>query len=111
LTFKKNINEDFSFSGIAGGNILRTNFASSFATTQGGLIVPGLYSLTNSYASVPFPLETEIKNGVNSVFATASLGFKDLIFLDGTVRRDAFSTLTKGDNALATYSGSLSYVL
>ncbi len=107
---KKDFTESLSFTALLGGAVRRSKSTSTLASTQGGLIVPGLYSLTNSYASVPFPLETEIKNGVNSVFATASLGFKDLIFLDGTVRRDAFSTLPKGDNALATYSGSLSYV-
>ncbi|PVX46527.1 TonB-linked SusC/RagA family outer membrane protein [Flavobacterium sp. 103] len=110
LTFKKNINEDFSFNGVAGGNILRTNFTSIFATTQGGLIVPGLYSLTNSVNTVPFPIERQDFSGVNSVFGSASFGYKEFLFVDGTARRDSFSTLPKDNNSVNTFSVSGSYV-
>jgi len=110
LTFKKNISDDFSFNGLVGGNILRTNFTSIFATTQGGLIVPGLYSLTNSVATVPFPIERQDFSGVNSVFGSASFGYKEFLFLDGTVRRDSFSTLPKDNNSVNTFSASGSYV-
>ncbi|HEU4789475.1 MAG TPA: SusC/RagA family TonB-linked outer membrane protein [Flavobacterium sp.] len=110
LTFKKNINEDFSFNGILGGNILRTNFTSILASTQGGLIVPGLYSLSNSVNSVPFPVERQDFSGVNSVFASASFGYKDFLFVDGTFRRDSFSTLPKDNNSVNTFSVSGSYV-
>jgi TonB-linked SusC/RagA family outer membrane protein len=110
LNFKKNITEKFSFTGLLGGSARRTRTTTTLTSTQGGLIVPGLYSLSNSVASVPFPLETEINNAVNSYFGSVSFGYNDNIFLDGTVRRDAFSTLPKDANSLYTKSASLSYV-
>ena len=110
LTFKKNISEDFSFNGVAGGTVVRTRVLSTLNSTQGGLIVPGLYSLSNSVASVPFPLESELNSGINSYYASTSFGYKDFLFLDATARRDAFSSLPAGKNAINSYSASGSYV-
>ncbi|SEG20168.1 SusC/RagA family TonB-linked outer membrane protein [Flavobacterium urumqiense] len=110
LTFKKNITEQISLSGLAGLNSLRTRRTSILASTEGGLIIPEIYALSNSVAAVPFPIEREENSGVNSAFASTSFGFKDFLFLDGTIRNDAFSTLPKGNNAVNTFSASASYV-
>lgn len=110
LTFKKNISEDFSFNGILGGSAKRSSVNSILASTEGGLIVPGIYSLTNSKSTVPFPLEGATKDGVNSYYASVSLGYKDMFFLDATSRRDAFSVLPKGNNSLFSNSVSGSFL-
>lgn len=110
LTFKKNISEAFSFNGIAGGTAVRTRIISTLNSTQGGLIVPNLFSLSNSVAGVPFPVEGEVNQGINSYYASASFGFKDFLFLDATARRDAFSNLPTGNNAIWSKSVSGSYV-
>ncbi len=110
LTFKKNINDSFTFNGVAGGTINRSRIVSELASTQGGLVVPELYSLNNSASTVPYPLDSEINTGVNSYYGSASFGYKDFLFLDGTVRRDAFSVLPAGNNSLLTNSLSASYV-
>ena len=110
LAFKKNISEDFTFNGLLGGTVNRIRSTSILASTQGGLIVPGIYSLTNSVATVPFPIEGEANSGVNSYYASTSFGFKDFLFLDASARRDAFSSLPKGDNAINSYAVSGSYV-
>ena len=110
LTIKKNISENFSFNGILGGTIVRTRVLSTLNSTQGGLIVPGIYSLSNSVASVPFPVEGESNAGINSYYASTSFGYKDFLFLDATARRDAFSQLPTGNNAIISKSISGSYV-
>jgi TonB-linked SusC/RagA family outer membrane protein len=110
LTFKHDFSEDFTFNGILGGSAKRSSVNSILASTEGGLIVPGIYSLTNSKSSVPFPIEVATKEGVNSYYASVSLGFKDMLFVDATSRRDAFSNLPKGDNALFSNSVSASFV-
>ena len=110
LTFKKNISDDISFNGIAGGTANRSRTVSELASTQGGLVVPGLFSLSNSAAGLTYPLDGETNTGVNSYYGSVSLGYKDFLFLDGTLRRDAFSVLPKGDNTLMTKSLSGSYV-
>jgi TonB-linked SusC/RagA family outer membrane protein len=110
LTFKKDISESFNLTGLLGGTSVRTRVISTLNSTQGGLIVPDLFSLSNSVQTVPFPLESEINQGVNSYYGSASLGFKDFLFLDATARRDAFSSLPVGENAIWSYSASGSYV-
>jgi len=110
LNFKKNFGNDFSFNGVLGGTIRRNEFNSILASTQGGLIVPDLYSLSNSVDSSPFPYERATKSGVNSYFASASLGYKDTYFIEATSRRDAFSNLPEGNNSLLSNSFSGSWV-
>lgn len=110
LNFKKNFGEDFSLSGVAGGTIKRNVFNSIFASTQGGLIIPGIYSLSNSVSASPYPYERATQSGVNSYFISGSLGYVDTFFLDVTARKDAFSNLPKGDNSINSYSASGSWV-
>jgi TonB-linked SusC/RagA family outer membrane protein len=110
LNFKKNFGEDFNLSGVAGGTIKRNTFNSIFASTQGGLIIPGIYSLSNSVSTSPYPYERATKLGVNSYFISGSLGYVDTFFLDVTARKDAFSSLPKGDNSINSYSASGSWV-
>jgi hypothetical protein len=48
LKFNKNLGEDFNLGALAGTNIRRTKIDQVFSSTDGGLIVPGLYALSNS---------------------------------------------------------------
>lgn len=110
LTFNKKFADDYSVNALAGVNSLRTSSNSTLASTDGGLIIPGIYSLSNSVNPSPYPMESENNSAVNSAYASASLGYKDFLFLEGTVRNDAFSTLPKGNNSLNTFSTSASYI-
>lgn len=110
LNFNKKLTENISLTGLVGLNSLRTRRTSTLASTDGGLIIPEIYALSNSVNPSPFPVETESNSGVNSAFASATLGYKDFLYIDGTVRNDAFSTLPKGNNALNTFSTSASFV-
>ncbi|MFC0776812.1 SusC/RagA family TonB-linked outer membrane protein [Flavobacterium sp. HJSW_4] len=110
LTFNKKFGEDFSLSGVAGGTIRNTYFNQITASTQGGLIIPGIYSLSNSKSASPYPYERETKASVNSYYISGSFGYLDTYFIDATARRDAFSNLPADDNALASYSVSGSWV-
>ncbi len=107
-----NFKKDFgpiNFTGLFGGTINRITTNSALASTQGGLIVPGVYSLSNSVNPNPDPLELASRTGVNSYYGSVSFGYKDYLFLDATARRDAYSSLPKDDNTLfyPSVSGSL----
>ena len=99
-----------NFTGLLGGTINRINTNSIFASTNGGLIVPGVYSLLNSVNPINDPLELPAKSGINSYYGQVSFGYKDFLFLDGTLRRDAYSSLPKGDNVVTYPSVSSSLV-
>ncbi|WP_438422572.1 SusC/RagA family TonB-linked outer membrane protein [Aquimarina macrocephali] len=98
LNFDKNLSDEFNIKGILGTNIRRNHFQSIYASTSGGLSVPRLYSLQNSKGPLPLPVERDEKIGVDGVYASVSLGYKNMLFLDGTIRRDHSSTLPKGNS-------------
>lgn len=108
--FNKKIGENISFTGILGTNIRRTNINSTYSSTNGGLVVPDLYSIANSASQILSPIEVASKVGVNGIFASVSFGWKNTLYLDGTIRRDHSSTLPT-DNAVYYYpSVALSFV-
>jgi TonB-linked SusC/RagA family outer membrane protein len=102
LNFNKDLSESINLSGLIGTNIRRSEYQSIFASTAGGLSVPGLYSLLNSRNPLPLPVERDEKVGVDGIYASASLGFGGIFFLDGTIRRDHSSTLP-ADNSYYNY--------
>lgn len=109
FNFKKNINDNISFNGLVGGTINRINVNTILASTQGGLVIPGIYSLQNSNIAVR-PVDAESRQGINSYYGQVSFGYKNLVYLDGTVRRDAYSTLPETDNAVVYPSVSSSFI-
>jgi TonB-linked SusC/RagA family outer membrane protein len=110
LNFNKNINKDISFRGLLGGNMRRTYLSSIRASTNGGLVVPGLYSLSNSLNPVTPPVEEFERVGVDGVFASATFGYKDLVYVEATARQDKSTTLPQGENAYFYPSVSANFV-
>ncbi|WP_027138486.1 SusC/RagA family TonB-linked outer membrane protein [Gaetbulibacter saemankumensis] len=104
INVDKDITDDFNIKGILGVNINRTEFSRLTSSTQGGISVPGLYTLKNSRDPLALPVETVWKNGVDGTYASVSFGFMDTYFLDATVRRDHVSTLPE-DNSVFYYPG------
>lgn len=108
--FSANITDVISFKGLLGTNLRRQAFSSIRATTNGGLVVPELYSLSNSASPLTPPTEVEQRIGVDGIFASATFGFKDMIFLDLTTRRDKSTTLPKEKNAFFYPSAAVGFV-
>ena len=82
------------------------------AVTNGGLIVPKIYSLSNSVNQIEAPIENNyfINKQVNGFFIDAEAGYKDFLFINGSFRRDVSSTLPKGNNAYNYGQISTSFV-
>ncbi len=108
--FKKNFSEDFSLQGVVGANMRRQYFNNVRSQTNGGLIVPRLYSLSNSVNPLSAPIENDQSIGVDGIFANATLGYRDMLFLDLTGRRDKSTTLPKGNNTYFYPSASVGFV-
>lgn len=109
ITFRDEINEDFSYTLNAGGNAMyqRTKYYSGY--TNGGLIVPGEYSLENSL-DAPYQHTTPAyEKAINSLYAFGQLDFRHYLFLDVTGRNDWSSTLPEGNNAYFYPSVSLGF--
>ncbi|HEY0744367.1 MAG TPA: SusC/RagA family TonB-linked outer membrane protein, partial [Chryseosolibacter sp.] len=69
--------------------------------TNGGLVVPRLYSLSNSVNPIAFTNANEEfeRIGVDGVFANANFGFKELVFVELGARQDKSTTLPSNDNS------------
>ena len=93
LTFNKEIvPSTFTLTASLGGNQLRQKSEIS-DITAGQLNIPGIYRLSNS--RVPLVIDqTDVKKNINSLYATAQLGYNNILFLDLTARNDWSSALT-----------------
>jgi TonB-linked SusC/RagA family outer membrane protein len=108
--FDKNLTSDINLKALAGLNLRKSVNRSIFAATNGGLIVPGLYSIANSKGTVSAPSENYNPREVFGLFGGATLTYKDFLTLDGTVRQDKSSTLPVENNAYLYYAGSASWL-
>jgi TonB-linked SusC/RagA family outer membrane protein len=108
LSYDKRIGDAFSILANAGVN-WRTNTVKTWnMNTSGGLTVDNLFNITasqNPYIASNFKGE----NKVNSYFGQLSVGYKDLLFVEGTFREDYDSRLPNGKNNYAYPSVSASF--
>jgi TonB-linked SusC/RagA family outer membrane protein len=88
---------NFSFSGFAGANMYNYNQSSRESRIQ-TLMVQDVKSLANSSA-IPEVVERDALKKVNSLFASATFGYKDTFFVDATARNDWSSTLPADNNS------------
>ncbi len=110
LNYNKNLTDKLNLRGVVGVNIRRNKYKSIFASTNGGLAIPGIYALQNTSSSLLYPKERDEEIGVDGVYASASLGYDGYLFLDGTIRRDKSSTLPSDNSAFYYPSISSSFV-
>jgi len=109
LNFHKQF-EIFSVNGVLGSNMRRQRLNSIRAVTNGGLVVPRLYSLSNSVSQINPPIEEFERVGVDGLFGNVNVGYKNLIFVESSLRRDQSTTLPKGKNQYWYYSGAANFV-
>ncbi|MCS3796014.1 SusC/RagA family TonB-linked outer membrane protein [Niastella sp. OAS944] len=108
--FDKDISTDLNFKALIGTNIRKQHTQSVSAITNGGLAIPGIYSLANSANLINAPVEFDGKREVDGYFAGATFSWKDMLTLDATIRRDKSSTLPKNNNVYYYPSVSLGLV-
>ncbi|MDQ8141832.1 SusC/RagA family TonB-linked outer membrane protein [Chryseobacterium sp. CFS15] len=82
----------FSLNTFAGFNIRDNKTSILDGTTIGGLVIPGLYNLDNGVEN-SLASNAEAHGSVKSLFASASIGFRDLLFVEATGRNDWYSML------------------
>ena len=107
-TAKKDLSSRFGINATVGGNIM-TQMDAVNAGSFAGLIVPGLYSLTNSSGRVTYS-DYLFKKRINSLFADVILSLDDNQYLELTGRNDWSSALANGNNSYFYPSASYSMV-
>jgi outer membrane receptor protein involved in Fe transport len=92
LSFNKDISKEFNVSATFGGN---QNRQSSIYDEEnaGQLNLPGIYNLTNSRIAL-VASQSKVGKRINSLYGSASVSFRNYLFLDITARNDWSSALT-----------------
>lgn len=108
LTFNKDLTEKIDLQAVVGTNIRRVYRNSILAQTNGGLNLPRVYALSNSANPIQAPTEYDEASGVDGIFATASLGYDNTLFVEGSYRIDRFSTLPREDDTQPYFGVSAS---
>ena len=94
----RNISEELNFKALLGTALRRQHTESIRAATNGGLIVPRIYGLSNSLNAINPPDEFDGIREVHGIFAGTTLSWKEMLTLDATIRRDVSSTLPEDNN-------------
>ena len=98
---------DFDFTGTAGGNIYKVDNRTNITTAQEMQIRDVVALMSFNETSLQ---ENSYRKQINSLFAAVNLGWKNLLYLDATIRGDKSSTLPTGNNTYIYPSVSGSFV-
>ncbi|APG61156.1 SusC/RagA family TonB-linked outer membrane protein [Christiangramia salexigens] len=109
LNYETDLSDDFDVSASVGFEIFDENFKSLSAETNGGLTAEGFYSL-NTSRDRPSVSSYKREIGRKSTFAKASIGYQNLLYLDGSARLDWQSTANADANRVETYGASMSFI-
>jgi TonB-linked SusC/RagA family outer membrane protein len=110
INFDKDLTDDLNLRAVLGANIRRTSESSIDAVTNGGLNLPGLFSLANSVNPINAPDEYDADLGVDGYFVNASLGWKNMLYMDASYRVDKFSSLPRGNDTQGYGGVSASFI-
>ncbi len=108
LIYKNRFGE-FTVDALAGANNRQENYSQLYQATQGGLSSANFFDIG---ASVSRPISTRDyqKKIVNSLYSKVSLGYKDMIYVEGTLRNDWSSALPANANSYLYPSVSSSFI-
>ncbi len=110
LNFDKHLSDNISFLGILGYNFRKSALSTNGQNTEGGLAAPGIYSIKNSFDNVLPALEELQEKAVRGIYASASFGYDNFLYLDLTGRRDESSTLPVDNNTYFYPSATMSLI-
>ena len=109
----RDLTENINLDANAGWNLRVQTLDQLNVVTNGGLKIPGLYSLDNSVNAITSAdmQQTRYRKMVDGTFARLSLGFWNTIFAEGTIRTDRSTSLWSGEKNRYWYpSAALSFV-
>ena len=108
ITLTPTINEDFSLRTVLGHNFNQRTIERG-TNTGSKFITKGIYTLQNT-SQQAFNEDSYERRRIIGAFADATVGYKDLAFLNATVRNDWSSTLPKANRSYLYYGVSGSFV-
>ena len=113
VTYHSHLHNNFDISASGGGNLQYVYGSSNqlFSAPGQGIIAPEFFNVSNIAQSNIRYASGYYQKAVYSLYATASLGYNDMAYLDLTGRNDWSSTLPPSQNSYFYPSASLSLLL
>jgi TonB-linked SusC/RagA family outer membrane protein len=108
LKYVRNLGSSFHLDAIGGANYYQEQNRSE-ATTVTNLVIPNFFNLSNT-SKTPTTVDGVAERRRMGLYASATLGFKDQLFLTGNVRNDWSSTLPQAHNSIFYPGANLSWV-
>jgi TonB-linked SusC/RagA family outer membrane protein len=108
VKYVKDLNANFSLDALAGVNFYQSKITNQVAAIQ-GLTIPLFYNLSNSN-SPPTGANSLFEKRLIGVYAQATLGFKDQLYLTVNARNDWSSTLPLNNNSFFYPGANLSWL-
>lgn len=100
--------KDFSFSGILAAS-LRQNTSFTASSSVSGLVVPGLYNLSNSL-NYPTTSSSTSQTRQNAVYAEFKAGYKNYLYFHATGRNDWVSVLDPNNRSFFYPAADISFI-
>ena len=108
LTYSKEINS-FEILSTAGFEIDKYTREYIIASTKNGLTIPDFYSIETSKER-PNNNKFLLRTKSRGVYVTTAVGYKKLLYFDGSLRKDWSSTAKVGDNGVLSIGSTLSFI-
>ncbi len=108
VKYDKELNSNFTLDALAGLNYYQSKTTDQVTAIQ-GLTIPLFYNLSNSN-SPPTGANTSFEKRLIGVYAQATLGFKEQLFLTVNARNDWSSTLPIDNNSFFYPGANLSWI-
>lgn len=108
LSYTKKIN-DFQVNANAGSDFFEWKYKDIGGNTNQGLVFPDLFTLSNS-VNPASQYNGRYNEKYRALFVVADAGYKNMLFINGTVRNDWYSTLNPADNNVLSKSFGGSFV-
>lgn len=101
--------KDFTVSANAGTDIFNWIYKDNYANTNNGLTVDNLFTIGNS-VDQPSVSNNRTQEQYRALLGRATVGYKNMAFITGNIRKDWYSTLKASDNAVVSKSIDGSFV-
>jgi TonB-linked SusC/RagA family outer membrane protein len=89
---------DLSIKAILGNSVYSQKYESIYDAATGGLVIPGLYNISNRVGNPAVTQSTQNRNSIG-IFADATIGYKEYAFLHFSGRNDWDSRLTRANRS------------
>ncbi|WP_316814510.1 SusC/RagA family TonB-linked outer membrane protein [Pedobacter nyackensis] len=110
----KELNKDLTLTGYLGAELQKFEYSDVTSATSGGLLYPGSYFIGNSVNPAVTDGGISFGKEMQSIYASADFGFRNMLFLQATWRGDWSSALTysngTGNNFFNYPAVSLSWI-